>query len=752
MLPIPTETTQITRAQWLTGPKVAQYAQAELRVGLSGPVANPFDPEEAALDAKVTAPSGRVLVVPGFLYRAYVHKTGPIVRPIAISSTQALADGKVSSTERDENGEILEPTAPAEWRVRFAPSEKGVYRVALVWRTRQGTAKRNVGTLTATPAKGGFVRVSKRDPRYFALDDGSSYWPLGANLGWAGPRGTRDYDDWIPTFAKSGANWGRVWLAPHWTTFALERPGMPPIDLANAWRLDYVLGLAQKNGMRLALCIESYNILRDKINWPEWERSPINKANGGPLAKPGDFWTDPEAARLFRNKLRYLVARYGANSSVMSWEFWNEVDGVTDYKTAPVRDWHDRMARALKAMDPYRHLVTTSFGGQGATAGDAEIFKLPSLDYTQSHSYEAPDIPQALDEANRRLGALLKPHFIGEVGADTTGPRAEDDPTGLQIHDPLWAAVAVGEGGGAMPWWWDSYIFPKRLDALFRPVAAFVANVEFDRESFRRAPISFAYQTPPKETAKRDIVFASAFPGWNPSFQNGPRTIRIDRNGPDDLRPLAAIQQGVGNHADLHNPVTFEINLPWPTRLVTEVGDVSGYGGAKLVARLDGQEAIHKDFTDPDGDRMTDTLKGFAGDYAVEVPAGRHRVEIENTGQDWFNVVFRIVGAREQKTPPLLGWAVVGKTTALAWVRQEERTWKAVAVQKRVIPPVPPSVLSFPGLPPGSWTAELWDTETGKIIGHAKVEKGRVPLPKIATDLAVKLRRRYSPFSSPLVR
>ncbi|RYG38929.1 hypothetical protein EON81_02245 [bacterium] len=740
MIPIPAEPTHIQRAIWLSGPKVAQYARAEMRVELTGPVRNAFDPAEVRLDARVTTPSGKVLIIPGFLFQPFTRKTGRMTRPIAISSTQALQEGKASPTETSEDGEILDAAGPKEWRIRFAPMEPGVHKVQLVWKTPGGTATLKPQNLVATARKGGFVRVSRRDPRYFTLSDNSSYWPIGTNLGWAGHRGTRDYDDWIPAFSKAGANWGRLWLAPHWTTLALERPGGGPIDLANAWRLDYVLGLAERNGMRLALCIESYNVLRDKINWPEWERSPLNKANGGPLARPADFWTDPEAARLFRAKLRYIVARYGASSSVMSWEFWNEVDGITDYDAAKVRTWHTQMAGHLKAMDPYRHLVTTSFGGYGAAAGDAETFKIPGLDYAQTHSYEAPDIAEAVDEANRRLGGLGKPHFVGEIGADTSGPREKEDLEGLQIHDPLWAALAVGDGGAAMPWWWDSYVYPQKHYTLFRPFADFIRGIAFDQEGFRRTAARVEFAHPPTAPERKDITFVTGFPGWTPSVENSPRTIRITRQGADDRRPLSPFQQGTGNHADLHNPVTFEIDLPWPTKVVTEVSDVSGYGGAKLVATLDGKEVIRKDFPDPDGDRVTDSLKQFAGDYVIEVPAGRHTVRIENPGQDWFNASFRIVAAQERTGPPLRAWAVVGKSTAIAWIRQEDRTWRAVAVQKRPFLPVPPSILAFPGLK-GAWTAEVWDTRTGKILSRPPVKEGRVNLPTVESDLAVKLKR-----------
>lgn len=50
---------------------VAQYQKLELRVDLSATYDNPFDPADVALDARVQAPSGNTLSVPGFLYRPH---------------------------------------------------------------------------------------------------------------------------------------------------------------------------------------------------------------------------------------------------------------------------------------------------------------------------------------------------------------------------------------------------------------------------------------------------------------------------------------------------------------------------------------------------------------------------------------------------------------------------------------------------------------------------------------------------------
>lgn len=744
---------KIESAVWRTGSKVARYRPAEMVVKLSATYDNPFDPGEIALDAVVTDPQGRRRTIPGFLYRPYARTRGRVTLPIAISSTEALAAGKASPTETRDDGEILTPSGPPEWRVRMTPTEVGLHKVELVLRTRQGTVRKGDLRFVANKGNGGFVRVSPRDPRFFALDDGRSYWPIGTNLGWASARGARDYDAWIPAFSRAGANWGRLWLSPHWTTLALERPGpakegrgIGQYDLANAWRLDHVVDLAGKNGMRLALCVESYNVLRDRINWPEWERSPLNRALGGPLARPEAFWSDPVMDRLNRMKLRYLVARWGANPAVMTWELWNEVDGVTGYDAKSVRDWHARTAAYVKGIDPYGHLITTSFGGYGEAAGDEAAFRVKGLDYSQSHRYEDPDLAEGVARAQARLGRIGKPHFVGEIGADTTGPREKEDREGLQVHNPLWASLAVGAAGASMPWWWDSYVYPQGHYRLFTPVTRFLKGVAFDREAFRLGSPRVEYAQVPNPRPRRDVSIVGASVGWKPAPFNAPRRVRIDKAAVVPDGPISSMQQGTGNHAELHNPVTFEIDLPYPSTFITEVGDVSGYGGAKLRISVDGKPLIERDFPDPDGDRVTTTLKAFAGEFPVELSAGRHTVVVENPGQDWFMASYRMPLALERTHPPLKAWATIGKQTVLVWLRVEDRTWRRTAAQGLPSGESPPSRLVLPNVGPGKWKAELWDTRAGRVtkaftIGVLKEGLATVPLPPIKTDLAVKLTR-----------
>ena len=63
---------------------------------------------------------------------------------------------------------------------------------------------------------------------------------------------------------------------------------------------------------------------------PNWPTNPFNSAvSGGFLAAPQDLWNSTRAYSLFQRRFRYIVARWGYSTALMSWELWNEVD-LTD--------------------------------------------------------------------------------------------------------------------------------------------------------------------------------------------------------------------------------------------------------------------------------------------------------------------------------------------------------------------------------------------------------------------------------------
>lgn len=702
--------------------RVARYGRVDLAVDLRASAANPFDPGEIELDGLVTTPSGHRLVVPGFQSQEFSRR---------------LEGGQ----------ERLTALGQPRWHLRLCAAEVGRYRVVAVARDRTGrqVTSRPIQFTSVPSRDAGFVRRAGGNPAYFAFDNGSAYVPIGANICWGNGPGTFNYDRWLPRYGAANCNYGRLWLGPTWTTFALDRQGVGKIDLANAWRLDYVLQSAEKHGQYLMLCLDSYNELRlakDGAS-PFWEQTPHNAVNGGPLRQPGDFWDSPEMDRLYRSKLRYLVARYGAYTHVMAWEFWNEVDIVSSsaWDEEKVRGWHERMARHLRGLDPYRHLITTSFS---SAAGKPSIDRLPELDFVQTHTYGARDLPGEIALRQQEKAGYRKPHFVGECGI---GEQQNSDRTGIGLHNALWSGLFSGGAGTGMLWWWDNYIDPNNLYGQFAGISRFLADVDPLRSGLQPdAQCRLRYATPAAQPPIRDIELPAHERSWEACAANRPTQVWV--TGPGDVRVDAALSgllHGTKNHPNLHNPVTFHLDLPRPTQLLVQVSGVSGYGGARLTVRRNEQLVLDKQMTGADGAEKQDTLHQYDGTYAVGIPPGPQTLHVENTGIDWVYVGYQLKRAREARDPPLRVLSLRGPEAALVWVQNPDHEWYPILAQKQSPRPVQPTVLELPGLADGQYQVTLWDTERGvisrRLLLHAEAGRLSVPLPEIRTDLAVKVGR-----------
>ena len=451
---------------------VPLYGRVELTVQATGTFDNPFDAGDVALDARIVAPSRTAYDVPGFFYRPYRRE---------------LLNGR----------EGLTPSGPRTWKIRFCPSEPGVHRLAIRFRDRTGTAVARDRQFVVKPSsQPGFVRVASDGGRYFERENGKPFFPLGTNLTSTSDRGTFDYDEWLAALGRSGANYARLRLPSPTGTFALEQSGEASkglgagvIDQANAWRLDHVLQIAGERGVSVQLTIDSYESLAGAgVPGGQWDQNPLNTRNGGPLTSPTEFWTSQTARGLYLKKLRYVVARYGASPHLFAWELWNEVDRSEDYHSKAVRTWHEEVGEALEKLDPYHHPVTTSFHRRG---GDPEVERLPEIEFVQAHEYGTVDPARAVAQAAWERAALRKPVLVTEVAADATSSRADEDPKGLQIHDPLWASLASGAAGGAQAACGAEYL-PRVLPAHLSAAARFTAGIDWPEEKLRRVPAQVA--------------------------------------------------------------------------------------------------------------------------------------------------------------------------------------------------------------------------------------------------------------------
>ena len=189
---------------------VGQYRRLEITFQIRDTTATnlqfPYDPAPPAgvpagtgisVDALFSRDGWQTtLVQPAFLYQPYERALYP---------------------EGDRQAQVLYPTGPAVWKVRFAPQETGRWQFRLRATDSRGT--------THYPADGaisfevrpsdsrGFVRTSQRDRRYFELSDGTPLVTAGQNQWVETPDLTFGMDPKFRTWYENRINLVRLWLS-----------------------------------------------------------------------------------------------------------------------------------------------------------------------------------------------------------------------------------------------------------------------------------------------------------------------------------------------------------------------------------------------------------------------------------------------------------------------------------------------------------------------------------------------------------
>jgi len=419
----------------------ARYALIEFDLQTSYTVQNPYDPAEIDLMLNITAPDGSKFSIPAFWFQDFDPATAS-------------------------------PCGQPGWKARLTPTQEGEWTVQAVI-AGQDISSQPLKFTAAVAETPGFVRLHPQNPNYFAFDDGSTFFPVGLNIGWWQSSPLEDYARWMDQLSANGGTLIRVWMAD-WS-FAIEwnDTGLGNYDKRQyrAWLLDQLFQMAGQRGIYIELVLLNHGAFSEKTN-PEWEYNPYNAALGGPLDSPAEFASDETARQYFQRRLRYIAARWGYSTNLFAWEWWNEVNW-TPIPTDDLAAWVVEMTAFLKPFDPYDHLVSISYAG----GGWPQVLDLPEIDFLQHHDYSFLD---PLEEFPKNLEwekgyAPGKPVLFAEFGYSAGGEdETSFDQLGIHLHNGLWAATFSGFASPAMYWWWDSYIDPLGLWQQFGSLTTFL--------------------------------------------------------------------------------------------------------------------------------------------------------------------------------------------------------------------------------------------------------------------------------------
>lgn len=354
------------------------YSKHEITFGLNLDYTNPFDPEDISVNGIFTYPDGSIATVPAFYIEEMEYK-------------------KENTTLMDYYATNYSSLGNNYWCVRFSGDAIGTYSFFLQANTADGgcyfSEAQSFELLNADT--NGFIEISDENPEYFTDSaDGSLFYGTGSNIAWVRSQFTADpthlsYEYFINQAAQSGANLTRVWLC-HWAWLewmpdtadikSHSYAGLGYYNQCISSALDNIFSMCEEKGIRLILTLDDNNEHGNSTksdgtySYDGWAYNPYNSENGGPAVDTTDYWSNTEVRRHYKNRLRYIIARWGYSTSLMSLNLWNDQTTPTDAITEYLSELN---SYTKELTENYRTLLFSSNFKYGAT---------DSLDYSTQNT------------------------------------------------------------------------------------------------------------------------------------------------------------------------------------------------------------------------------------------------------------------------------------------------------------------------------------------------------------------------------
>jgi len=470
-----------------------QFQPMTMDVKVVADWSDPFVSSDIKVDLSITTPEGNTKTLPGY-----------------------FVEGKSNSA--------------STWRFIYTPSSRGSYQfTALVSDDENMPYRSQSATIQVLPGEGkGFLHTY--DMWSLQYDNGERFRGIGENFGWEArdeddskyfkdlnenPR--FNYDQMLPKLSEQGANIIRTWMI-YWnlpidwqqTHNALRyEDSSVRFNPSGVERMDELVELAKMHDIKLILSLDSHAGFIGN----GWSRNSYNSENGGPADSVLEFFTNEKSKSRYKDKLRFMVAKYSYAPQIAAWEFFNEIDNVMyegEKQLIPdvvITSWHDEMAKYLASIDPHDHIITTSISHREVNG----LFDIDELDLAQSHLYKVTkEIPEVINSFNKEYN---KPYFVGEFSAEwdwsqdfNNIPEMESD-----FVDGLYLGLFSPTPILPLSWWWE-YFDEKGTTDIFSTVKALNNRILSDGGAIETASVSnvnSALMTLGVETSQNIYVYVT---------------------------------------------------------------------------------------------------------------------------------------------------------------------------------------------------------------------------------------------------
>lgn len=680
---------------------VGAFEMFEASFDIRARYGNPFDPDDIRVDVKIIYPSGKECLIPAFYMEPYRSRN-----PDA-TLMQYQTDGYVA-------------TGRASWTFRFASGEHGRHRYMVLVRDakRRKTTSPEKSFSVVPSDSPGFVRVSERNPAYFENNaDGSLFYGSGSNIAWIRPKRTpSEKASYEYFFGKAAENSSatRVWLC-HWAWLEWmprledeKTHGYAGLNYYNqriASSLDRVFALAEKGGLRIMLCLDDNNErFLNTDSYDSWAYNPYNFENGGPAENIKSYWIDPDVRRHYKNRLRYILARWGYSTSLWTVNLWNDCTAPDPGTVEYLDDLH-RYVRSVT--DGLRPLV---FGS--------------------NYRFEAVRV---LDYSTQDY------HVLGQKPIVTNECYYTRDKEwfGATLQDEIWKGLIRGDAARMV--WMHELVEETDSWHVFRSFLDFISDIPLHERKFSPVSLSLESNRAEKPLTLTNIVTVAPLgdvPAW---ATKSPRNL-FEINMKESSQFIDGFSPTLwGNRRrEWKNPPTFVVELPRNGKMLVRIRELGG-GTQIFTANVNGEE-VKNILMENSGDGRYEP-----GHYIdIPLPRGRCHIKLDNAGNDWLRLhgIFFMYDTDEPcDMLDAGGWQ--SEDCTFIYLKNLSYGELYCGILKKKPVPVRNASARLHGLRDGKYRAVYYDPTIGKIRRQttASVTDGSVVLdfPEIERDCAVKL-------------
>lgn len=687
---------------------------------------NPFNSSDISVYGYIHTPYGRTIKIPAFYTKNY---------------TLRYID--------DRSDPMIEFTSDFFWAIRFVPREPGIYRVhieAVNSSNIRAFSKEIALEVAECDISKGLATIDN-NTGYFVFEDGSSEIMSGVNLAWPSTKGNAMifYKRWFEKLKNLGVKVVRVGLVP-WALI-LEWDSLYSYNLIDAIKIDKIVELAKENDIYLIFVFMWLNELAD-----EWNRNPYNIVRGGPIKNPWEFWSDPITTKIFKDRIRYIIARWGYSPNIIIWELINEADLTVGFSNSRDKfiDWIKDIGSYIKLLDPYDRAITVSLADYNS---EPRVWELDIIDIITVHKYGPTgfkDIALITPEIIRSLWTRYKkPVIITEFGVDyrwigmpgfTGTPYWNIDRDGIGLHDGLWSSIMSGTPVSAMSWWWDVQIEKYNLFYHFKSLNIFLKGIDPIRSNLSKAN---AIIESIEDGITSIVIYPSAGWLWSSPVEHNIYIIHPNGTIEGDLLLLSGFVYGRWHQQRTLNPI-FNVMMLKDGKMIMRINSV-GAGSAKLVVYVDDDKTKEIFLQDRDG-KSNENVDEYGIFIEIELPAGVHKIKIDNEGFDWFTwdyIIFENTVYIQSKVQVI---GLSNNTFALIWIRNKDYNWWSIVIENKTIQPLRNLILRIDKIYDGNYIIEFWDTYSGNIIktDNVYVSDGiaRINIDILVKDVAIKMYKR----------